>query len=141
MVGMFLPRLEEQACVVVDPAEAPDQLAAALHAVAADDGLHLPTQFLAWFMHRTVRRPGTRGGRMPSVVELAVSCGVSLDLTNREIGEALHLSEATVKTHLHRLMTRMGLASRVDVACLMRARLNRIASSGEPDRARLAVGI
>lgn len=43
---------------------------------------------------------------------------VSSGLTNKEIGGRLFLSEDTIKTHVHRLMVKMGVASRLDAVML-----------------------
>ncbi|MFE0156763.1 response regulator transcription factor [Nonomuraea sp. NPDC059007] len=39
-------------------------------------------------------------------------------ISNREIAEILHLSEGTVKTHLNRLMAKLGLSNRAQVVAL-----------------------
>ena len=102
VAGLFLPRLNTQPCRVVDPAGMPTDLAAALQARPMDHCQHLPTAFMTLLARSEPFRPSARSPRMPSMVELAISCGVSLGLSNPEIAEALQVSEATVKTHLHR---------------------------------------
>ncbi len=118
-IGLFLPRLGAQPCVVIDAAGTADDLCMALRTAASNDCGHLPTILLSRFMRSKSARPNGRSARMPSVSELAVCCGVSLGLRNPEIADALHLSEATVKTHLHRLMTRMHLERRTDLGELV----------------------
>ncbi len=44
--------------------------------------------------------------------------GVAQGLANAEIGRQLFMSEATVKTHVSRLLTKLGLTNRVQVAIL-----------------------
>jgi len=43
---------------------------------------------------------------------------VGRGLTNTEIAPALHLSESTVKAHLGRILTKLGLSSRVQTVIL-----------------------
>ena len=49
---------------------------------------------------------------MPTDRELEVLALVARGLTNRAIGRKLSLSEATVKTHLVHVFTRLGVADR-----------------------------
>ena len=48
--------------------------------------------------------------------ELEVARQVSRGLSNRDIGEKLHLSESTVKTHLSAIVAKMGVEGRIGVA-------------------------
>lgn len=48
--------------------------------------------------------------------ERDVALAVAEGLTNAEVGRRLHLSAATVKAHLSRVMDKMGLTNRVQVA-------------------------
>ncbi|MBA2769196.1 MAG: response regulator transcription factor, partial [Sporichthyaceae bacterium] len=50
--------------------------------------------------------------------ELEVVRLVARGLTNAEAARELHLSEATVKTYLSRLMTKLAVRDRVQVAVL-----------------------
>jgi DNA-binding NarL/FixJ family response regulator len=50
--------------------------------------------------------------------EREVLVAVGRGLSNAEIGRELHLSEATVKTHVSRLLLKLGCANRVQVAIL-----------------------
>jgi DNA-binding NarL/FixJ family response regulator len=45
---------------------------------------------------------------------------VAEGLSNAEIGERLHMSEATIKTYVSRVLARLGCASRVQAALLAR---------------------
>lgn len=58
-------------------------------------------------------------GETLSVRELAVVTLLSRGMSNAEIAESLFLSEATIKTHLSRIMTKWGVRDRVQV--LLRA--------------------
>jgi DNA-binding NarL/FixJ family response regulator len=140
-VGLFLPMLDAQPCVVLDPARAPDDLWTSLRAAASNDCWHLPTTLLSGFMQSKAARPDGCSGRMPSITELAVCCGVALGLSNPEIAEALLVSEATVKTHLHRLMSRMGLDSRTELGNLVNRALAYQPQASERDVNGLALAL
>lgn len=56
----------------------------------------------------------------PSPREREVLKLLALGLSNREIGEQLFISEATVKTHLHRLSTKSGARNRLALVNLAR---------------------
>jgi two-component system, NarL family, response regulator LiaR len=48
--------------------------------------------------------------------ELEVLAGIACGQTNREIAGALHLGEETVKTHVSRLLAKLGVADRTGAA-------------------------
>lgn len=103
----------------------PDALVAAVRAVAAGDGLVDP-HVTRHLVERWVALEGTVGagpGRparddAPAVEALSerereVLLGLARGLTNRELAAELYLSEATVKSHVSSLLTKLGLRSRV----------------------------
>lgn len=47
--------------------------------------------------------------------ELTIARMAAQGLTNKEIGERLHLSHRTVSTHLHRIFPKLGVAARVEL--------------------------
>lgn len=138
-VGLFLLKLDAQPCVVVDPATVPDELVRRLHLAASGDCWHLPTTLLSRFMRSKTARSNAPYMRMPSLSELAVCCGVALGLSNPEIAAALHLSEAAIKTHLHRLTSRMDLGSRAELGHLINNALAYRSQSRELDAQGLAL--
>ncbi|NUW42095.1 response regulator [Nonomuraea rhodomycinica] len=97
----------------------PEQLVEAVRTVAAGGGLLDPAvtlRVIAAFAHR----PG-EGDGPDRTAELASLTGRETDvlrllaggLTNTQIAARLYLGEATVKTHLSRVLMKLGLTSRV----------------------------
>jgi DNA-binding NarL/FixJ family response regulator len=100
----------------------PGQLAEAVRTVAVGDSLLAPA-VTRRLVERYVRRPppdaaarGTFGELTER--ELEVLKLVAGGLSNAEIAERLFLSEATVKTHLTRILSKLGLRDRVQVVVL-----------------------
>ncbi|WP_432826950.1 response regulator [Dactylosporangium sp. CA-092794] len=93
----------------------PQRIIAALHTIAAGDILIAPR-----ITHRLIaayadkHRAAAGGARLNDLTgrETEVLRLVGTGLTNTEIAGRLVLSEATVKTHVKRLMGKLGLSSR-----------------------------
>jgi DNA-binding NarL/FixJ family response regulator len=88
------------------------ELKEAIRAAAAGR-VHLSPEAAARLL-REVRTPEERElltGRETEVLRL-----VSLGLTNKEIARRLGIGEGTVKTHVSRLLTKLGLQSRTQAA-------------------------
>jgi DNA-binding NarL/FixJ family response regulator len=100
-----------------DPA---DQLIAAVRTVAAGDALLSPT------VTKLVIRQFTRFHRQapPAAVdqltprEMEVFRLITRGLSNAEIGEQLFISDTTVKTHVTRLLLKLGLRDRAQAIVL-----------------------
>ncbi|QFZ18429.1 response regulator [Saccharothrix syringae] len=95
----------------------PHQVIAAVEAVAAGDVLFAPSvmQRLVEAYVRQPRRvptPAPPGLGRLTPRELEILRLVATGRTNHEIADALTVSEATIKTHLNRTMTKLGLTSR-----------------------------
>jgi DNA-binding NarL/FixJ family response regulator len=93
-----------------------DQLASAVRTVAAGDSLLHPT-LIRRLVERFTSGPPP-GGRIPALDgltdrETEVLRLVGRGMSNSEIAAELFLGEATVKTHLSRVFTKLGLRDRV----------------------------
>ena len=106
--------IEAGACGYLLKDAGPDELLGAVRAAAAGEGALSPT-VAATLMGR-LRNPGPVLTDRESEVLRAVSEGS----TNRQVAASLHLSEATVKTHLVHIFDKLGVASRT--AAVARAR-------------------
>ncbi|MFC8923932.1 response regulator [Cellulosimicrobium sp. NPDC057127] len=107
----------------------PQTLVDAVHRVRAGDSLLDPAvtgRIIATYVE--LARPGASGaGASPLPAdglgaatprEREVLLAVARGLSNREIGAELHLTEATVKSHVRSLLTKVGLANRVQLVVL-----------------------
>jgi DNA-binding NarL/FixJ family response regulator len=97
----------------------PSQLAEGVRTVAAGDALLAPA-VTRRMVERWVQRPSPDAGARAALErlterELEVLHQVAAGLSNAEIAQALFLSEATVKTHVTRMLTKLGLRDRVQV--------------------------
>ncbi|WP_089099327.1 response regulator [Streptomyces hyaluromycini] len=96
----------------------PERLLAAVTAVAGGDALFAPSvtrRLVEAFAHR--HGPGPDAGPPPDLDvltsrEVEVLKLTARGLSNLEIADRLYISEATVKTHLNRTMTKLDLGSR-----------------------------
>jgi DNA-binding NarL/FixJ family response regulator len=126
-----LTSLRQQAhgCI---PAEAsPDEVVRAVRGVAAGEIVAAPWLAAA---HRQGMN-GDANGEQKAITprELEVMALVAKGMGNKSIARQLGIREQTVKNHLARLMSKMGLSNRVEVA-LTAARFDlRLTSSCEED--------
>jgi DNA-binding NarL/FixJ family response regulator len=93
----------------------PERLIAAIHTVASGDMLFAPTVTRRLIEAYAPATPQARSG--PDLAGLTarereVLRMVGTGHSNADIAETLVVSEATVKTHLNRLMAKLGLSSR-----------------------------
>jgi len=99
----------------------PDDLVHAVRAVARGDAMLAPV-LTRRLLERFAASP--RPGALPDQVaalterELAVLRLVARGRSNSEIGSEMFLSEATVKTYVSRLLGKLGLRDRVQLAVL-----------------------
>jgi DNA-binding NarL/FixJ family response regulator len=99
----------------------PEQLVAAVRAVAAGEELFAPT-VLRRLVATYVQQPpeGEAEAALAALTdrERDVLREMARGLTNAEIAGALYLSPATVKTHVTRILTKLGLRDRVQAVVL-----------------------
>jgi DNA-binding NarL/FixJ family response regulator len=107
----------------------PTDLVSAIRAVASGDAVIAPSvtrRLLEAFAHRLPGElPDPEGARAPDDVlagltdrERQVFFEIASGLTNAEIASKLSLSEATVKTHVGRILAKLDLRDRVQVVIL-----------------------
>ncbi len=100
----------------------PDRLVAGIETVAAGESLLAP-ELTRRLIEEHVTRPAPHDG-VPSRLsclterELDVVELIAAGMSNDEIAHRLVVSQATVKTHINRLLAKLGLTSRVQVVVL-----------------------
>jgi DNA-binding NarL/FixJ family response regulator len=103
----------------------PDDLVAAIRTIAAGDGVLAPgatrrliTEFA---VQHTAQPDGLAASQIRATLtarELEVLARVAAGLSNSEIAAELHLSAGTVKVHVGRILTKLGLRDRVQAVVL-----------------------
>jgi DNA-binding NarL/FixJ family response regulator len=100
----------------------PRQLLEGVRTVMAGDALLAP-EITRRLLDRFIRRPPRNAAHLPELAELSVRelevLRLMADgLSNAEIAAALVLSEATIKTHVNHILTKLRLRSRVQAVAL-----------------------
>jgi DNA-binding NarL/FixJ family response regulator len=100
----------------------PDRLVDGIAIVAAGDALLAPT-LTRRLIEEHIRRPPPSSGIPAEVRELTgrereVLVLMARGLTNGDIAERLYVTEATVKTHVNRILAKLGLRGRVQAVVL-----------------------
>lgn len=105
-------------------ASPPDDLVQAIHAANAGNALIEP-RMTKRLLEEFARRPGLiPRGEIPARLatltdrELGVLRQVAAGLSNTEIGERLYIGEATVKTHVTHILTKLDLRDRIQAVVL-----------------------
>ncbi len=98
----------------------PEQLATAVHTVAAGDALLAPSitrRLVEEFATARTPVPDSRLDQL-SAREAEVFRLVARGLSNREIANQLFVGETTVKTHITRILTKLDLRDRIQAVVL-----------------------
>ncbi len=98
----------------------PEQLIEAIRTIAAGEALLAPSvtrRLIAEFSSRPQREPSPRFARLTDR-EREVLVEMARGLTNEELAESLYISENTVKTHVKRVMTKLGARDRVQAVVM-----------------------
>jgi DNA-binding NarL/FixJ family response regulator len=101
----------------------PEQLVAAIEVVAAGDALLSPSvtrRVIGEFVKGSGPKPRAQFPRLDDLTarEHEVLTLIARGLSNAEIAKALFVSETTVKTHVARILMKLGLRDRVQVVVL-----------------------
>jgi DNA-binding NarL/FixJ family response regulator len=102
----------------------PEELVHAVRVLAAGDALLAPSVTKRLLDRYARRLPPVAHPQAPELLahltqrELAVLRLVARGHSNAEIGQALHLAETTVKTHVGHLLAKLGMADRVQLVIL-----------------------
>jgi DNA-binding NarL/FixJ family response regulator len=100
----------------------PEELIAGIHTIAAGDSLLSPS-VTSRVIARTARQPepdASRDARLDELTprEREVLELVARGLSNGEIGASLVIEESTVKTHVKRILAKLGVRDRVQAVIL-----------------------
>jgi DNA-binding NarL/FixJ family response regulator len=95
----------------------PDELTAAIRVVARGDALIAPSITRRLISEFTARTAGAGFRELPPISEREreVLVGVARGLSNSELAADLFIGEATVKTHVSSLLTKLGCRDRVQL--------------------------
>jgi DNA-binding NarL/FixJ family response regulator len=100
----------------------PEELLAAIRTVHAGDAVIAPSTTRRLLDHVAPTLPGTAAGPDPFGVlterEREVLLAMARGLSNAEIARSMYLSEATVKTHVGRILAKLALRDRVQAVVL-----------------------
>jgi DNA-binding NarL/FixJ family response regulator len=97
----------------------PELLTQAIHAAANGEALIAPSvtvRLLAAFAGLRTAQPAPQPIAPLTAREEELLLTVARGLTNAEIGDEIHISLSTVKTHLASLMGKLGARNRVEIA-------------------------
>ncbi|GAA0927942.1 response regulator transcription factor [Virgisporangium ochraceum] len=116
----LFPALAAGACGFLVKDAAPSELLAAVRTAAAGESPFSPS-VLRRLVDRAVRSREPAPSTLPASVtarEREVLALVGAGLSNKEIGDRLHLGVTTVKTHVTSLLAKTGASNRIRLALL-----------------------
>jgi DNA-binding NarL/FixJ family response regulator len=99
----------------------PDELVDAVHLVARGESIVTPRitrQLIDAYTGRDRPNTAKQSLSVLSPRERDVFDGIAQGLSNSEISATLHLSPATIKTHINRIFTKLGLRDRIHAVIL-----------------------
>jgi DNA-binding NarL/FixJ family response regulator len=101
----------------------PEQLVSAIHVIAKGEALLAPSitrRVISEFVKGTGPKPQAQFPRLQDLTarELEVLKSIARGQSNAEIAKELFVSETTVKTHVARILMKLGLRDRVQVVVL-----------------------
>jgi DNA-binding NarL/FixJ family response regulator len=101
----------------------PEQLVSAIHVIAQGEALLSPSitrRVISEFVKGTGPKPEAQFPRLEDLTarELEVMKAIARGLSNAEIAKELFVSETTVKTHVARILMKLGLRDRVQAVVL-----------------------
>jgi DNA-binding NarL/FixJ family response regulator len=99
----------------------PEDLVSAIRSVAAGDAVVSPKVTKRLLSRFVAQTPSTTDASVLDALtgrEREVLVHLATGLSNAEIATALHLSEATIKTHIGRILTKLGVRDRVQAVVL-----------------------
>jgi DNA-binding NarL/FixJ family response regulator len=101
----------------------PEQLVSAIHVIADGDALLSPSitrRVISEFVKGNGPKPQAQFPRLQDLTarELEVMKAIARGLSNAEIAKELFVSETTVKTHVARILMKLGLRDRVQAVVL-----------------------
>ncbi len=101
----------------------PEHLVSAIHVIASGDALLSPSitrRVISEFVKGTGPKPQAQFPRLEDLTarELEVLVLIARGQSNAEIAKTLYVSETTVKTHVARILMKLGLRDRVQAVVL-----------------------
>jgi DNA-binding NarL/FixJ family response regulator len=101
----------------------PEQLVSAIHVIAQGEALLSPSvtrRVISEFVKGSGPKPQAQFPRLQDLTarELEVMRAIARGLSNAEIASELFVSETTVKTHVARILMKLGLRDRVQAVVL-----------------------
>jgi DNA-binding CsgD family transcriptional regulator len=128
LAGIFVKRLPQRRATIVATNAPIDDLHARLRELAEGRELS-PLQALnAYFNLGAAALPDGLPSFNLTTCELEVGCALSLGLVEEELVAALRMKYPTVKSHIHKLLVKMALQTREQIALYFHRALNPAAS-------------
>jgi DNA-binding NarL/FixJ family response regulator len=115
VAGMFSSFLEMYRATILPTTATPQDLRDRVRLLTEEETSYPTAELLSHFNRHASLLRTRRPACLLTPRELQCGCAVSLGLSNRQIAELLHLGDATVKSHVHRLLEKLELSNREDL--------------------------